>query len=172
MAPTTENTRGSGGGSVLTRSIAPSLPPVKQNTAGSETRMVACGTEPRVPWIDPTRTGPSFSASRAAFLLADSALPTGSFAHSLGLEVAHQLGLLGRPSCDDQQRWNDVDVAVFVQTAVKSTLQLAVPFIVVSAQQTRQLLSNVDAAVAIGAAILATTSWPPGFFVRDHKERN
>jgi len=55
--------------------------------------------------------------SWAYWILADSALPTGSFAHSSGLEAAHQLVLLG-------------DVSDFIQTATKSTLQMSTPFVV------------------------------------------
>jgi urease accessory protein UreF/urease accessory protein UreH len=155
MVTPTENAPcgGNGGGSGLTRPMAASPALLKRHSpGGSKTRMVDGDTElPRVSLIDPTqRKGPSFSSSWAAFLLADSALPTGSFAHSLGLEVTHQLGLLVRPldaRNDQQHSWNDVDVAVFVQTAVQSALQLAVPFIIVSSRQTRELvlaLQDID----------------------------
>lgn len=56
----------------------------------------------------------------AAYMLADSALPTGSFAHSCGLEVAHQLGLISTPD----------DVLKFVECATKSTMQQSAPFLV------------------------------------------
>jgi urease accessory protein len=54
-----------------------------------------------------------------AFMLTDSALPTGSFAHSSGLEAINQLGIISDPA----------DISLFVQIATKSSLQQAAPFI-------------------------------------------
>jgi len=50
-------------------------------------------------------------------MLADSALPTGSFAHSAGLEAASQLGLL------------DGDVGAFVAAATRSAVQQSTPLV-------------------------------------------
>ena len=55
-----------------------------------------------------------------AFILADSALPSGSFAHSSGLEAASQCNLLSSGSDD---------VARFVQSATRSTVQQGAPLI-------------------------------------------
>ena len=71
-------------------------------------------------------TSPPFSdhASWCALMLADSGLPTGSFAHSAGIESASQLGLFGGPSAVDQQR-----VARYINAAARSSVQLLVPFV-------------------------------------------
>lgn len=61
-------------------------------------------------------------------LLADSSFPTGSFAHSSGLEAAAQLGLL-------QSKQN---VQEFVEATVQSFLQLSGPIV----QQVHDLTSN------------------------------
>lgn len=66
-----------------------------------------------------------------AYMLADSALPTGSFAHSSGMEVASQLGLLTN---------NSQDIATFVQTSVRSTVQLSTPLLVGSSRLVARLL--------------------------------
>jgi urease accessory protein UreH/urease accessory protein UreF len=55
----------------------------------------------------------------AAYMLADSCLPVGSFAHSTGLEAASQLGLL---------RGKD-DLSVFCRTATRSNMPLACPLV-------------------------------------------
>jgi urease accessory protein len=56
----------------------------------------------------------------STLMLADSILPTGSFAHSAGLEAAAQLGLIS----------NERDVEDFVQAATRSTMQLVTPFLI------------------------------------------
>lgn len=53
-------------------------------------------------------------------MLADSSLPTGSFAHSAGLEAAAQLGLIRGES----------DVQSFVQAATRSAMQVLTPFLI------------------------------------------
>lgn len=55
-----------------------------------------------------------------AYMLADSALPTGSFAHSAGIEVAAQIGILS----DAKQ------LETFIQAAVRSSVQITAPFLV------------------------------------------
>ncbi len=66
----------------------------------------------------------------SAFMLADSALPTGSFAHSAGLEVAAQMGLI-----------RNVDqLEKFIKAATRSTLQVTAPFLVAG----HALASNFD----------------------------
>jgi urease accessory protein UreH/urease accessory protein UreF len=60
----------------------------------------------------------------SSFLLMDSCLPTGSFAHSSGLEVAQQLGWL---KSDDQ-------VEAYILAATHSALQLAMPYLVAGMQ--------------------------------------
>ena len=71
-------------------------------------------------------TSPPFSdhASWCALMLADSGLPTGSFAHSAGIESASQLGLFGGPSAADQKR-----VARYINAAARSSVQFLVPFV-------------------------------------------
>jgi urease accessory protein len=53
-------------------------------------------------------------------MLADSSLPTGSFAHSAGLEAAGQLGLVRGES----------EVQSFVQAATRSAMQMLTPFLI------------------------------------------
>ncbi len=53
-------------------------------------------------------------------MLADSGLPTGSFAHSAGLEAAAQLGMIR----------GEEDVRSFVQAATRSSIQLLAPFLI------------------------------------------
>ena len=68
----------------------------------------------------------SSSAMWAAYMLADSAMPTGSFAHSAGLEAAAQLGLLEGDSDDNKQD----QIARFIQAATRSNVQLTTPFLI------------------------------------------
>jgi urease accessory protein UreF len=53
----------------------------------------------------------------AAFMLSDSSMPTGSFAHSAGLEAAAQLGMIQ----------NESDVQKFVLVATRSAMQTLTP---------------------------------------------
>jgi urease accessory protein UreH/urease accessory protein UreF len=62
-------------------------------------------------------------ASWCALMLADSGLPTGSFAHSASIESAAQLGLFGGPSNADKER-----VARYINAAARSSVQLLVPY--------------------------------------------
>ena len=55
----------------------------------------------------------------AAFMLADSSMPTGSFAHSAGLEAAAQLGIVK----------DENDFETFIQAATRSTMQVMTPFL-------------------------------------------
>ncbi|KAL7574831.1 hypothetical protein ACA910_010670 [Epithemia clementina (nom. ined.)] len=71
---------------------------------------------------------PTSGSTLAMLLLADSSLPTGSFAHSSGLEVAAQLGLLQTKQ----------HVQNFVQTNVQSVLQLWGPVV----RQVHDLCAN------------------------------
>ena len=59
------------------------------------------------------------SAFWSAYMLADSAMPTGSFAHSAGLEAAAQLGIVQE----------EADVQTFVQAATRSSMQVVTPFL-------------------------------------------
>jgi urease accessory protein UreF len=56
----------------------------------------------------------------SAYMLADSSLRTGSFAHSAGLETAVQLGMV-----QDEE-----DLKTFIQAATRSTLQVTIPFVI------------------------------------------
>lgn len=72
----------------------------------------------------PAYSLPAHSESNSSywktFILADSALPTGSFAHSSGLEAASQLGIIS----------TDEDVSRYVNHATQSVMQLSTPFLV------------------------------------------
>lgn len=61
----------------------------------------------------------SFSASPGVLLMADSMFPIGSFAHSLGLESASQLGLI----------YSKQQVIHYLQAALLSNVQQSVPLI-------------------------------------------
>jgi urease accessory protein UreH/urease accessory protein UreF len=77
----------------------------------------------------------------AAYMLADSALPIGSFSHSSGIEVASQLGFLR----NEENVHQDDSIASFVRTAVISSLQQSAPLIVYSSCLTEELLLLSDA---------------------------
>jgi urease accessory protein UreH/urease accessory protein UreF len=73
---------------------------------------------------DPSSESSSLSSSSSsslwsAYMLADSSMPTGSFAHSAGLEAAAQLGMIQ----------NEDDVESFIQAATRSTMQVTIPFL-------------------------------------------
>lgn len=76
--------------------------------------------------IDPTpprpKTSPPTTSSSfwSIVMLADSGLPTGSFAHSAGLEAAAQLGMLQ----------GEDDLRCFVRAATRSSMQQLAPFLV------------------------------------------
>jgi len=70
----------------------------------------------------------------SAYMLADSALPTGSFAHSAGLEVAAQMGLIS----------NTEQLETFVQAATRSSMLVTAPFLVSGYQFSKSLVDDVD----------------------------
>lgn len=68
-------------------------------------------------------------------MLADSSLPTGSFAHSAGLEAAAQLGIIS----------NEQDVEAFVQAAARSTMQLLTSFLIAGRNlATDSMMDNME----------------------------
>ena len=72
----------------------------------------------------------SSSAMWAAYMLADSAMPTGSFAHSAGLEAAAQLGLLDNNDDVENNHNKQEEIARFIQAATRSNVQLTTPFLI------------------------------------------
>ena len=77
---------------------------------------------PETPSFEPSNTARDTRGNRfwAAYMLADSSMPTGSFAHSSGLEAAAQLGIIG----------NEEELQTFIQAATRSTMQVMTPFLI------------------------------------------
>lgn len=86
-------------------------------------------TTPPPPIMGTAADSPAFWS---AYMLADSSMPTGSFAHSAGLEAAAQLGLIQ----------SEDDVAKFVKVATRSTLQVTAPFVIAGHQLLSKSKSN------------------------------
>lgn len=76
----------------------------------------------------------SMSSFWAVVMLADSGLPTGSFAHSAGLEAAAQLGMIKDKN----------DLQNYIQAAIRSSIQLVAPFLISSLQIAKLGKSRCD----------------------------
>mmetsp|Transcript_22492 Transcript_22492/g.53107 ORF Transcript_22492/g.53107 Transcript_22492/m.53107 type:complete len:633 (+) Transcript_22492:4323-6221(+) len=86
----------------------------------------------------------------STLMLADSSLPTGSFAHSAGLEAAAQLGLIS----------NEQDVEDFIQAASRSTMQLVVPFLISGRDlATKSMMDDVDLTFQEDVQARLTNQW-------------
>ena len=103
------------------------VPGTNANKASARTGRESHDVAPRSSQLPATEKSSPLDghASWCALMLADSGLPTGSFAHSAGIESAAQLGLFGNPSNVDQER-----VARYVNAAARSSVQLLVPFVI------------------------------------------
>ena len=78
-------------------------------------------------------------ASWCAFMLADSGLPTGSFAHSASIESASQLGLFGPPSNPELSL-----VSSYINAAARSAVQAITPFVLAGHSLSTLSGENVD----------------------------
>jgi urease accessory protein len=89
-------------------------------------------------------TSPLWSAGMAneggnafwsAYMLADSCMPTGSFAHSSGLEAAAQLGIVK----------NEDELKTFIQATTRSTMQVMTPFLIAGHRLALETVSDHEA---------------------------
>ena len=118
------------------------------NNSTRTTRAGMTSTRDEAPTvIEPTNARlnavePCFKSSPrswAAYILADSALPVGSFAHSAGLEAASQLGLLTQGETGSSL--ND-HLAFFIESSARSIVQGSVPAILQSHRLAVNALSD------------------------------
>jgi urease accessory protein len=100
----------------------PAQPKVDGMTIQTPNRIRKPPLEEFFPLFPPTvaRNSTSDANFWSIAMLADSSLPTGSFAHSAGLEAAGQLGMIK----------GEKDVLTFVQAATRSSMQLLTPFLI------------------------------------------
>ncbi|KAL3925331.1 MAG: hypothetical protein SGILL_000488 [Bacillariaceae sp.] len=82
------------------------------------------GASPAVRALATNHSTTSEAAFWSIVMLADSGLPTGSFAHSAGLETAAQLGMIQ----------SEHDVENFVNSATRSAMQVSAPFLIAGHQ--------------------------------------
>jgi urease accessory protein len=95
-------------------------------------------------WLDQKAcTGENSSALWSEFMLADSALPTGSFAHSAGIEVAAQMQMIQSPE----------QLETFIQAATRSTIQVVAPFLVAGHEWAGKWNGESDFQLNIDAAV-------------------
>ena len=115
--------------------VQPLLPQVHTPTTAnvSEASMMVDDSMPQFE----SEKDSSCSRYWAAYMLADSALPVGSFAHSSGIEVANQFGFLKSNS------YRDDGVTAYVRAAVTSTMQLTTPLLWCSSHLTKNLIQQL-----------------------------
>ena len=87
---------------------------------------------PMMPTPSPSSGNDDDFAFWSAYMLADSSMPTGSFAHSAGVEAAMQLGMLQ----------NEKEVQTFIQAATRSSMQVLTPFLLAGHRLARNHKNN------------------------------